>query len=301
MAKATRRSRTRGRPVSKSVRRSRGRPASKSRSRVGSRSTSRSRGRSNKKKRVKRHSRMIKGGAEHIYDPADDKSIVNIVNERTMKYSATGKSVSELIKYLFENIKNSIDCTLIFDISKIPNVGILHDTKINTPSIKPSTTEDGFHNLKLDLGIYPTVLELSIPTTIDEQTQTITVFYGLKHNDIPQGDYALQSNIINTDTSKLQQNISFLKQQIALNKVVVDPSRNTKVQAPGDPFSGKKGDYIEETIQTNKGENKMWLYKDRCIDPISAYIVYTLDENPDKFYKIQYDSILTINLSGITN
>jgi hypothetical protein len=43
MAKAARRSRTRGRPV----KRSRGRPASKSRSR----STSRSRGRSNKKKR----------------------------------------------------------------------------------------------------------------------------------------------------------------------------------------------------------------------------------------------------------
>jgi hypothetical protein len=55
MAKATRRSRTRGRPVSKSVRRSRGRPASKSRST----SRRRSRGRSNKKKR---RSKKVGGG-----------------------------------------------------------------------------------------------------------------------------------------------------------------------------------------------------------------------------------------------
>lgn len=60
MAKATRRSRTRGRPVSKSVRRSqnRGRPASKSRS--TSRSRGRSRGRSNNKKR---RSKKVRGGA----------------------------------------------------------------------------------------------------------------------------------------------------------------------------------------------------------------------------------------------
>ena len=82
MAKATRRSRTRGRPASKSARRSRGRPASKSRSR------SRSHGRSNKKKR---RSKKVGGS-----------SVANIISELDRLLSEEPINPSEITAKLAE-------------------------------------------------------------------------------------------------------------------------------------------------------------------------------------------------------
>ena len=83
MAKAARRSRTRGRPV----RRSRGIPASKSRSR----STSRSRGRSNKKKR---RSKKV-GGGNNISNGSSEVATVGNKSNLSQSYEVDNAIVAE--------------------------------------------------------------------------------------------------------------------------------------------------------------------------------------------------------------
>ena len=140
MAKAARRSRTRGRPV----RRSRGRPASKSRSR----STSRSRGRSNKKKRrSKKVGGMNNSNVSSVGAVDGDGGITKrnddlkeaLKVDAEVKLLALVRAIVERNENPIEDQKKNID-TIKEHLSRIASDGMTYTIEERTPILEYITT-----------------------------------------------------------------------------------------------------------------------------------------------------------------
>ena len=291
MAKAARRSRTRGRPV----RRSRGRPASKSRSR----STSRSRARSSKKKRGKRRSKKVGGDdSDMIFDAqtASYSSITSLIhnniNDNIESATGTGTELtfSNILTNSLSGIKNMLDCNDIFE----PGTLTL-PPGFNKPADGATVTLEGPNRIVINAGGYIGELEI----TENTETYTIKLLVSLSEktgdSQKPLGDIEIISKPIIMDESKYKELIDFLiLNYIKNDRPLIDSVGRNKAFHPGGTQLTNPENYIEYNVDSEKkNTNKLFINKNRCDtddgkEPLIAYSI----NGEDKFYKINNLNVL---------
>lgn len=276
MAKAARRSRTRGRP------------ASKSSSRSTSRSTSRSRGRSNKKKR---RSKKVGGAAAKMVFEAATHSGANISDNifysiETFIQQNEGITFFNILKYSLFNIKNMLDCTYLFDKVEPKNMyyAELENPKIarGPPNKITITTNNGFTGkleILEDTGNKKIIINASL--TLQGKTEEQT----------------FESIPITTDEETYENLINFVVNNVKNNKPLTDTGITKAVLPTGETLTNPEN-YIEYTV-TPDGEteyeykNKLFINKDcnSTKDQNTPLIAYSIN-GEDKLYKIQNLEIL---------
>lgn len=291
MAKAARRSRTRGRPV----RRSRGRPASKS----SSRSTSRSRARSSKKKRGKRRSKKVGGDDSKMMIDAQTASyfgitslIHNNINHNIETTTGPERTFSNILTNSLSGITNMLDCQEIFE----PGTFNFPDgfNEQLPPDNNATVTLDGPNRIVINVIGYKGELEIRE----DTGNNTLNLIVSLSKNNngepIILGDK--EFNIpITMDLPTFTQLIDFVKLNVANNKPLTDTGITKAVLPTGETLTNPEN-YIEYTV-TPDGEteykNKLFINKDcnSTKDQNTPLIAYSIN-GEDKLYKIQNLEIL---------
>lgn len=276
MAKATRRSQSRGRPFRRS--RVRSRLNSRARSRVGSRLNSQERLRtrfSKKKKRGKKRSKKVGGAnnriASNLLDAAEhhNDSIHDTLKNNLEKFGSNvdandqveAYKLTYLLESILSNVKNMISCDLVFNISE---QSISDETYYR---VKPvNVKKNGDKTITFSIG--ENNFKLEIQEKRDKKTITIIIYNG--------DEQVGKINSMQIDTDYYTKLIDYFKR--ISDDILNNPDSN------GVSLPGKKARFIVLTNGAEFGGLNLGKYREFTLDNGSKLFVHmdTCDKNVEE-------------------